>query len=471
MESDDQIATPTTYSLLSRVGEPVVVPNLNPIVGSIGEAVSLPPAVPVRQSGRESKPHAKLQDYVCPTIKDSSTALLVETETERAYPLDKYLLCDRFSASYCAYLHAITSATIPKTFAQAVLNENFRQAMRAEIDACEENQTWTVEELPPLRKAIGYAAKNWEAHQMDVYNAFLHGDLNEKVFMKCVGFISLYVVFVSLRDVVITGSSPELIRTFKDYLSSCFRMKDLGICKYFMGIEVARSPAGIYISQRKYALYIISEVGLLGSRPVSFPLDKNPRLALSKSADFPEQPRYCRLVGRLIYLVVIRLDISYAIHILTQFMKQPKIDHWNVTLCVVRFLKAPISWKTKKQKTVLLSSTELEYRAIMQYTVHEIMWLWALLLSLGFNHLAPVDLFCDSKAALHLAANPVFHERTNHVENNCHFLRDAIKRGIITTSHVPTQHQLAYILTKPLGQAEFEAFKSKMGICNLHAPS
>lgn len=75
--------------------------------------------------------------------------------SECAYPLDQYLYSERFSPSHCAYLHAITSTILQKHYSQAVLDEHFREAMRSEINACEENQTWTVEELPPGKKAIG----------------------------------------------------------------------------------------------------------------------------------------------------------------------------------------------------------------------------------------------------------------------------------------------------------------------------
>ena len=179
--------------------------------------------------------------------------------------------------------------------------------------------------------------RGWDVHQMDVHNAFLHGDLTEEVYMKlppgfqsadstkvcrlrkslhglrqsprcwfeklsaalqeygfeqCRSDHSLFTytkgttriqILIYVDDLIITGNQPAAVEFFKKYLASCFKMKDLGLLKYFLGIEVARNKTGMYLSQRKYALEIIDDAGLLGSKPATFPMEHNHKLAVSDS--------------------------------------------------------------------------------------------------------------------------------------------------------------------------------------------
>ncbi|CAH9080818.1 unnamed protein product [Cuscuta epithymum] len=503
----------------------------------------------------------------------------------------------------------------PRSFKEAMTDEGWRQAMQREIRALEDNQTWVLERLPPGKKALGCkwvykikylpdgtverlkarlvvfgnhqeegidytetfapvvkmvtvqtflavaAAKNWELHQMDVHNAFLHGDLDEEVYMKLppgfspsqrgvvcrlkkslyglrqaprcwfaklaaslqhYGFTQSYSdyslftyqsenkclhVLVYVDDLIIAGNDSTVLHKFKHYLSTCFHMKDLGTLKYFLGIEVARHPNGIFLCQRKYALDIITETGLLGAKPAGFPIEQNHTLAQADGPLLTEPEAYRRLVGKLIYLSFTRPDLAYAVHILSQFMHAPRQQHWDAALRVVRYLKgtpgqgillssscnllltgwcdsdwascpltrrsltgwvvflggSPVSWKTKKQHTVSRSSAEAEYRSMAALTA-ELKWLKSLLLSLGVKHSQAMPMFCDSKSALYIAQNPVFHKRTKHIEVDCHYVRDALREGLITTHHVSTTDQLADIFTKALGKRQFLFLLHKLGI-------
>ena len=87
----------------------------------------------------------------------------------------------------------------------------------------------------------------------------------------------------------------------------------------------------------------------------------------------------------------------------------------------------------------------------MATVTSEVVWLITLLKTFDLNHSQPALLYCDSKAALYIAANPVYHERTKHIEIDCHFIREKIEDGVIKTFHIPTRHQIADFFTQALG--------------------
>ncbi|XP_049406144.1 uncharacterized mitochondrial protein AtMg00810-like [Solanum stenotomum] len=190
-------------------------------------------------------------------------------------------------------------------------------------------------------------------------------------------------------------------------------MKDLGNLKYFLGIEIMRSKIGILLNQRKYALELISDIGLSGAKLVSTPLEANVKLTTveydeltgtTNDSLYKDVTAYQRIIGRLLYLTITRPDISFAVQVFSQFMQRPKISHWEAALRLVRYIRncpgqgillsskksleleafcdsdwaacpsMPKHKKSKKQHTVSRSSAEAEYRS-MAGAVAEITWL------------------------------------------------------------------------------------------------
>jgi hypothetical protein len=276
---------------------------------------------------------------------------------------------------------------------------------------------------------------------------------------------------------------------------------------------VSRSSKGIYLSQRKYVLDLLSETGMLGSRPACTPIEQNHRLA-NDSGEPVDREQYQRLVGRLIYLSHTRPNIAFAVSVVSQFMHDPKTQHMNAVLRIIRYLKGCpgrgllyrphgnlkvecytdadwagsledrkstsgycsfvggnlVTWRSKKQSVVARSTAEAEFRA-MAHGICEILWLKILLLELGLFQTKPMILYCDNKAALDIAHNPVQHSRTKHIEIDRHFIKEKLEKREICMPFVRSSSQLADILTKGLGEKSFSSMCSKMGLYDAFSPS
>ncbi|KAJ9550705.1 hypothetical protein OSB04_014750 [Centaurea solstitialis] len=323
-----------------------------------------------------------------------------------------------------------------------------------------------VAKLNTVRVLMSLAAnENWPLYQLDVKNAFLNGNLEEEVFMdipsgfqneKNKGLVcrlkrSLYglkqsprawfkkfggtmkhlrfiqgqadhtlfykhsvkgeitILIVYVDDIIITGSDNVEIENVKKALAQAFEIKDLGVLKYFLGMEVARSKKGISITQHKYIIDLLKETGMIGCKPISTPIDSNVKLN-AYDGELVEKGRYQRLVGRLIYLSHTRPDIAFVVSRVSQFMHAPRQPHMLVVFRILQYLKSTpgkglffksentpqveiytdsdwggcpkdgrsttgyctfvygnlVTWKSKKQPVVSRSTAEAELRAVAQ---------------------------------------------------------------------------------------------------------
>ena len=142
----------------------------------------------------------------------------------------------------------------------------------------------------------------------------------------------------------------------------------------------------------------------------------------------------------------------------------------SITSFFIQLGNNPISWCTKKQSTISRSSTEAEYRALHHATT-ELTWLRILLGELGYGPQKPMVLFCDNTAAIEIANNPVQHDRTKHVELDRNYIKDNLNSGVIEVPYIKSADQLADVMTHAVTSVPFYTFLSKLGMCDIYAPT
>ncbi|CAL8118426.1 unnamed protein product [Prunus armeniaca] len=412
-----------------------------------------------------------------------------------------------------------------------------------------------VAKLNTVRVLLSLAAnRDWPLLQLDVKNVFLHGDLKEEIYMdlppsipvtskeavsksvvweicismKKFGYVQsnsdhtlflkrhkgkLIALIIYVDDMIVIGDDQAEMQNLYKYLASEFEMKSLGDLKYFLGIEVARSKHGIFLSQRKYILDLPTEIGMLDYKPIDTPSEQNHKLGLYPDQVPTDKERYQRLVGKLIYLSHTRPDIAYALSVVSQFMHSPSEDHMGVVMRILRYFKVTpgkglmfckyghtnvegytdadsagsvtdrhstsgyftfiggnlVTWRSKKQKVVSRSSAEAEYRGMAQ-GVCELLWLRRWLRDLGFGPRKPMDLYCDNKATIAFAHNPVQHDRTKHVEVDQHFVKEKLDAEIISFPFISSEYPLADVLTKAVSTTIFLNSLDKLGMRDIFAP-
>ena len=133
---------------------------------------------------------------------------------------------------------------------------------------------------------------------------------------------SFIVLLVYVDDILLTRNYPACVDSLKKVLDDRFRLKDLGSLGYFLGLEVARTDEVIRLNQRKYDLEILKDIGFIGSKPIKFAMEQNLRLSKYEGKLLVDPRQFRRLIGRLLYLTLIRPDITYVVHRLSLFQSQ-----------------------------------------------------------------------------------------------------------------------------------------------------
>jgi len=327
----------------------------------------------------------------------------------------------------------------------------------------------------------------------------------------------IIILAVHVDDFLSITTSKAENESFKLQMKSLWTISDLGEAKYCVGIAISRNLTNRTVSLSQKALIdrVIQQFGQSDSHPITTPMDPGLKLRRPDKSSLSEQDierlakvPYRSLVGCLIYLAVgTRPDISYSVQQLSQFLDCYSYSHWNAAIRVVRYLKGtrdleltlggdneikimgftdsdwancpdtrrsvggylftlgsgPISWQSKRQRTVATSSCEAEYTAAFEAS-KEALWLRTLLSSINFVPTGPTPLLCDNNAAIILSGDPAFHARVKHFDIRYHFLRERVQSNEISLSYINTRDNIADIFTKPLGTTVFTRLRTFLGL-------
>lgn len=317
------------------------------------------------------------------------------------------------------------------------------------------------------------------------------------------------VVIIWVDDLIIAASNNELLNGFKDTMKAKFSMKDLGKISYFLGIQFEQKEGEITMDQKKYIQKMLERYGMSEYKARYTPSELKVEGVNTEEGDSNEManPReYREIVGSLIYaMTCTRPDISWIVSKLSQTLANPKAENLVAAKHVLRYLKGTndyelcfkktdedlnligfsdsdwassiedrrsttgycfslnkqgpaISWKSKKQPTVALSTCEAEYIGLAT-TTQESMYLAQLLSGIDNREYRCTKMYGDNQGAIALSKNPVNRQRSKHIDVKYHFIRDALSEGKIDIAYCPSEDMVADILTKPVAKFKIVKFK------------
>jgi hypothetical protein len=332
---------------------------------------------------------------------------------------------------------------------------------------------------------------------------------DQSVFVRGNNYIAVYV-----DDLLLLGPDKAEIQRVKDLLTIRFTMTDLGPVAFYLGIEVRRDRQNrrLRLSQRSYLEQGIKAHGLWDCAPQLTPMATT-RLVSAEGgyvASDEFKARYQSAVGTLMYAMLgTRPDIAFAVSVVSRFSSNPDKHHWKAVKRIFSYLRGSIdlnlvyegdlselvghadanwggdidtrrsttgfvfdlgsgaiSWSSKRQPTVSLSTCEAEYQA-QTAAAKEAVWLRSLLNELLIPETESpyaTIIYADNQGAIALAKDPKYHARTKHIDIQHHWIREKIAGGEVKLEYVHTSRQIADGLTKPLPKDAFYAFRKALGV-------
>jgi hypothetical protein len=278
-------------------------------------------------------------------------------------------------------------------------------------------------------------------------------------------------------------------------------MKYLGLMHYFLGLEIWQSPEKIFLNQGKYAIEILKRFDMFECKSMNTPMETKLKLLVDTSSELVDATMYRQIIGSLMYLKNTRPDICFVVNTLSQFLVEPRCVHIVAAKHVMRYLKgtlnfglsyngdhdfklsgytdsywvgsvsdrnitsgccfglgsAMISWQSRKQSSISLSTAEVKY-IIACSAICEAIWIQKLLTCLFDPDMKATMILCDNKSCIKMTENLVFHDKSKHIEIRYHYIRDMVQRGVIKLHYVGMDEQVVDVLTKPLSHVNFYHF-------------
>lgn len=339
-------------------------------------------------------------------------------------------------------------------------------------------------------------------------------DVDQAVFFSRFTPDELIVVVVHVDDCTIAASSMDHITKLKDKIRTHVEITDLGELHWLLGIEVTRNRDNhtLSLSQKTYLDSIIRRFNFEELKPVSNPMEPSTKLHSGQSPTTGAEHAamhhipYREAVGSLMYASLgTRPDISYAVTTVSRFSSNPGHSHWDAVRRIYRYLLGTtdlkltyggvenalvgyadadgsmgedrraisgyaflidggaVSWSSKRQEIVSLSTTESEYIAATHAT-KEALWLRSFIGQLFEPLIEPITLFSDNQSAIALTKDHQYHARTKHIDIRFHFIRWVIEEGKLRLIFCPTADMIADTLTKALPSPKVKHFASQLGL-------
>eukprot|EP00253_Pinus_taeda_P021795 PITA_21795 len=284
---------------------------------------------------------------------------------------------------------------------------------------------------------------------------------------------SYIILLLYVDDMLVVGSNMQEINVLKIKLENSFAMKDLGATKQILGMRIIRDKKNrkLTLSQNEYIQKVLKRFNMHNAKQVSTPFASHFKLSkemcpkTQEDMDYMSKVPYASAVGSLMYaMVCTRPDISHVVGVVSRYMKNPRKEHWMAVKQILSYLKGDrdnrrrttgyvftvggtaVSWVSKIQSVVALSTTEAEYVAATEAS-KEMIWLQRFMGELGKEH-DMGTLYNDSQSVIHLEKNSAFHSRTKHIQLKYHFIRSVLEDGELKLEKIHTSQNHVDMLTK-----------------------